>query len=172
MNGKIVWFMVLFGCVSAAAPSGLAQPAGACATMDPAIEVHVTGFKDRKGQVRAELFSDQKEDFLGSKQTLLGAGRVFNRLDMPTPSSGDAIICMPVPRPGSYSMVLLHDRNLSGEFNAFTDGFGFPNNPRLGFSKPAVERATVTVGETVLKIEVVLNYVQGLSVKPWKKPAP
>ena len=38
---------------------------------------------------------------------------------------------------------MLHDRNGDRRFNAFVDGAGFANNPRLGFSKPKARQASM-----------------------------
>jgi uncharacterized protein (DUF2141 family) len=140
-----------------------------CTEAVPSIEVHVTGFKDRAGQVRAELYSDSKDDFLASHRVLEAAGKIFHRIDTPTPLAGEAVICMPVPKPGRYSMVILHDRNGNGKLDGFSDGFGFPGNPKLSIGKPDVEKAVVSIGNSTVKITVVLNYLQGFSIRPWKK---
>ncbi len=147
---------------------GRAPYAGSCAGLEPEVEIEVIGFKDKAGNVRAELYPNNDEDFLEGGHKLLLAGKLFKRIDLPTPTQGSALICMPVPKAGTYSMSILHDRNANGEFDGFKDGFGFPGNPKLGWRKPKAAAAAVTVSTGVTKITVILNYVQGLSIKPWK----
>ncbi|MEQ9449359.1 MAG: DUF2141 domain-containing protein, partial [Rhodospirillaceae bacterium] len=107
------------------------------------------------------------EDFLASRQKLTAEGKVFKRIDVPTPEVGDSWICVELPGPGTYSMSVLHDRNANGKLDAFSDGFGFPTNPELGLSKPDVEEATFTAGEGRTDFDIVLQYYKGiLSVGP------
>lgn len=132
----------------------------------PSVLVRVSGFKDRDGQLRVELYPDDPEDFLAPGRALLAAGKVFQRIDIPTPQTGDAEVCVVVPTPGTYAMAILHDRNANGKLNPFSDGYGFPNNPRLGYGKPDVKDVAFPVGETQTTIEVVLNYWTGFSARP------
>ncbi len=48
----------------------------------------------------------------------------------------------------------------------FTDGIGFANNPKLGFSKPKARQATLDVGPGVIETTIVVNYLNGLSIGP------
>lgn len=142
--------------------------AGICKDETAAIQLDITGFRDRTGHTRAELYPPNDPDFLADDTKLMLAGKVFKRIDIQTPETGDAVICMPVPGPGQYTMSILHDRNENRKFDAFKDGFGFPNNPKLGWSQPKADQVRVTVGDKPLKITVVLNYTQGFSARPWR----
>ncbi|MDA5194181.1 DUF2141 domain-containing protein [Govanella unica] len=150
----------------------LGPEAAACETDlgTPAILVHVNGFKDRKGQIRVELYSDKKEDFLAGRQDLLSRNAVFKRIDVPVPPEGPVAICVEAPGAGRYSLVVLHDRNNNGKFNVFNDGVGFPNNPRLGLSKPDVAKATFDVTTNLTTLNITLNYLNGLKPEPVKHP--
>ena len=64
---------------------------------------------------------------------------------------------------------MLHDRNASGKLDPFSDGYGFPNNPKLGMSKPDVEDVTVIVFSKI-NLDIALNYWMGFSARPLKKP--
>ncbi len=146
----------------------LGSDAATCApdSMAVAVLVHVRGIKDNRGKVRLELYSDRAEDFLKSGSVLETQHRVFRRIDVPTPIGGQAYICMTLPEPGRYSMAVLHDRNNNGKLDVMNDGFGFPGNPKLGWAKPKVQQALFTVDSGVGHLDVVLNYVAGLAVKP------
>ncbi|MDA5194194.1 DUF2141 domain-containing protein [Govanella unica] len=136
----------------------------------PALLVHVEGFKDRKGQVRLELYSDQADDFLADRDDLLARHAVFVRIDVPTPAEGPVAICLQPPGAGQYSLMVLHDRDYNKKFTLFTDGVGFSNNPRLGLSKPSVKDVIFSVGGGVKDLTVVLNYMHGLTPRPVSRP--
>ena len=167
-----VALLVSLPCSNAAADQKpltiLGSDAAACASdsTETAVLVHVRGLRDAKGKVRLELYSDQPDDFLKSGYQLQQDHHVFRRIDVPTPAGGRADICMQLPGPGRYSMAVLHDRNNDGKLNIMSDGFGFPGNPKLSWSKPKVEKALFAVSGGVGHMDIVLNYVMGLSVKP------
>lgn len=132
--------------------------------------VSVTGFKDRTGNVRVELYPAVDGDFLAPRGKLRVEGKAFLRLDNPTPGEGDAVVCVPVPAAGEYAIAVLHDRNANSKLDVFSDGFGFANNPKLGFAKPHVSEATISAGEGETQLEVVLNYWNGLGARPLRRP--
>lgn len=140
----------VFGTPSACAPGA----------SGPAALVTTHGFKDRKGNLRIAVYHANEEEFLAS-------GRYVQRIDTPLTQSGPMTVCVPLPGPGSYAIVALHDRNADGKLNVFSDGFGFSNNPKLGRSKPAVDLMAVEV-RGVPSYSVTLNYVQGFSPRPWQ----
>ena len=135
----------------------------------PAVLVHVDGFKDRSGNLRVELYPAVEGEFLAPGSKLRAEGKVFQRIDNPTPESGDAEVCVVLPAPGPFAIAVLHDRNASGKLDAFSDGFGFPNNPRLGYGKPDAAAATFHANGGVTRLDVVLNYWNGLSARPLRK---
>lgn len=146
--------------------------AAACApgAPGPALLVTVTGFKSRDGQTRLKLYSDRQDEFLKSPQELTAAGKIFVRADIPTPLSGDAVFCLVPPGPGHYTLNAFHDRNEDGEVDIWRDGFGFSNNPKLGFGAPKAAQAAFSIQSGVLPMRVVLNYVIGLMPQPLKNP--
>jgi uncharacterized protein (DUF2141 family) len=137
---------------------GLCRPAEA----GPAVLVTVVGIKDRQGLLRAELYPANDDDFLEDDAILVRAGKTFRRVDMPLPPSGPVQLCVRVPGPGTYAMSLLHDRDSNRKFGLSNDGFGFPGNPKLGFSKPKAAQATVVAGRGITDITVRMNYRRGL----------
>jgi uncharacterized protein (DUF2141 family) len=132
----------------------------------PAIAVTVVGFKERSGQVRLELFPATNEDFLARRQDLQAAGKTFKRIDVPTPTTGPVTICMQLPAAGRYALAVLHDRNKNNRLEIFRDGFGFPGNPRLGYSKPDVSKVSFTTQGALTPLEIRLNYWNGIAARP------
>jgi uncharacterized protein (DUF2141 family) len=131
--------------------------------------VHISGFKDRAGILRVELYPAVEGDFLASSAKLKAEGKVFERIDNPMPQQGEADVCVPLPHAGPFAIAVLHDRNSSGKLDAFSDGFGFPNNPRLGYGKPAASEATFTAEAGVTRLDIVLNYWNGFAARPLKR---
>ncbi len=136
----------------------------------PAILVDVAGLRDRKGLLRLELYPANDDDFLADDNVLLSAGKAFARVDAPVPETAAVRICIKVPRPGSYALSLLHDRNANRRFDLAGDGIGFPGNPRLGWSRPSAQRAAVQAGSGVTHVGIRLNYRRGLSMRPLEAP--
>jgi uncharacterized protein (DUF2141 family) len=133
----------------------------------PAVRVQVAGLKDRKGSLRLELYPANDDDFLADDKVLIAAGKVFRRVDAPLKGGvGPIELCIRAPTPGSYTLALLHDRDDNRKFGVFTDGAGFPNNPKLGRSKPKAAAATLRLGSGVSEISIRMNYWRGLSLSP------
>ena len=129
------------------------NPAGKTAAL-----VAISGFKDAKGNIRVQLYSDRDEEFLEKRRKLQADGKVFRRIEVPTPGGDLVKVCVELPAPGRYTLVVLHDRNANGKLNAFSDGYGFSNNPQLGLSKPEAEAVAFEARAGLQQIDVVLNY--------------
>lgn len=136
----------------------------------PALLVAVTGLKDRRGLVRAELYPDNDGDFLADDAVLINAHKMFRRVDLDLPPSGPVVLCLRVPGAGRYSLSVLHDRNRNLKWDKSSDGLGFGGNPKLGWSKPKAAAASVVVGAGPTRTEIVMNYLRGLSYRPLKRP--
>lgn len=134
----------------------------------PALLIYAKGLKDRKGLLRAELYPPNDKDFLSDDNILLNEGKTFRRVDLNVPNSGDPVLCMRVPSAGRYSLSLLHDRDRNLKFGVFSDGIGFSGNPKLTRSKPKAVSAMITAGAGITRINVTMNYLSGLSMKPVK----
>lgn len=150
---------------AAAQPPVLGTDAAACApgAKGPAMLVTVTGFKDRDGNLRVQYYPAEEEDYLGS-------GRYIRRQEMPvTQVDEDMTVCLSLPAPGDYVMVALHDRNADGKLSVWGDGIGFSNNPKIPLGKPPLKNTRYTAGPGVNRMEITLNYMHGLSVRPIRK---
>jgi uncharacterized protein (DUF2141 family) len=141
----------------------LGSDAAACtARSGPAIQVSVTGLKDRKGSLKLELYPANEADFLKDDRDLIAAGKTFRRVRAPTPASGPVTMCIRVPHPGQYALLFTHDRDGKNKFNFWADGAGFPSNERLGRSRPKVDEAVINVGRSVAVINIRAQYLRGL----------
>ena len=65
---------------------------------------------------------------------------------------------------GEYTVSIFHDENQDGQLNTGflnipTEGFGFSNNPTLGFSKPTFDECKFVIEEIQnIVIPITLNY--------------
>ncbi|MEY4952329.1 MAG: hypothetical protein RL299_753 [Pseudomonadota bacterium] len=136
----------------------------------PALLVEATGMKDRTGNMKLEVYPSNEKDFLADDNILVAAGKTFRRVEVPVPQSGAVVVCVRIPGPGTYAVSVLHDRNTDRRFNWKIDGIGFSGNPKLGWSKPNYRKSSVSVASGgVSRIQVVMNYKNGLGVSPLKK---
>ena len=146
-----------------AAPAG-AQALGADATAcqpggGPALEATITGLKDRMGEVRLELYPATVEDFLKGDHELIAEDKVFRRVSIVPPKAGAVVMCVRVPHPGRYALVMIHDRDGKMKFNYKIDGAGTPSNRRIGFGKPKLPEAVVTVGAGITPVPIRAQYL-------------
>lgn len=146
----------------------LGVAAGRCRANEPgpAILVDVVGLRDRQGLLKLEVYPSNDGDFLGDDNVLVMAGKIFRRVEMPTPQQGGIQICIRVPRPGPYSLSLLHDRDSNHRFNVSSDGIGFSANPTLGWSKPSAAATRIIAGAGLTRTRIVINYRRGMSFRP------
>ena len=108
----------------------------------PALLVTVDGLKDRKGNLKLEVYPSNNKDFLQDDNILISEGKTFRRVVEPVPSSDPVVMCARVPGPGAYSVSVLHDRDMNRRFGWTVDGIGFSDNPRLGWSRRRPRRAS------------------------------
>jgi uncharacterized protein (DUF2141 family) len=148
---------------------GTAEAGCRPAEAGPAVIVSVEGLKDRRGILRLELYPPDDADFLADDAKLVNAGRTFRRLDVPVPPAGPVRLCMRLPEPGTWALVLLHDRDSNLKFNGLIDGAGFAGNPRLGLSRPKAEAARFVAGPELTRLTIRLNYWRGFSFGPLRK---
>jgi uncharacterized protein (DUF2141 family) len=167
---KVVWLAALMVLIPAAACAqvesnpDLGKAEGQCRPNEAgsAVFVTVVGLKDRRGTLRAELYPDNDQDFLQDDNILINQGKTFRRVEMPLPQAGAVQLCVRTPGPGAYTLSLLHDRDSNRKFGLSTDGVGFPNNPKLGLSKPRAAATRFQTGPGLTQISIRLNYRRGL----------
>lgn len=150
-----------------AAPAGgavLGPHAAACTDASrPAMLVRVIGLKSRSGMIRVQSYGGDPAHFFDK-------GSYLERVEVPTPASGAVEICMPVPRAGTYAISVRHDIDGQGNGGA-SNGGGMSGNPNISLMdvlfkrKPSPAQVAVPVtGRTI--VSVVMNYMQGGSVRP------
>ena len=168
---------LLFGATAAVAdlpPStpDLGKAGASCRANEtgPSAFVEVNGLRDRAGVLKLELYPANDRDFLADDNVLIGAGKVFRRVEVRVPQNGPVRLCIRVPSPGTYALSLLHDRDANRRFGLSIDGIGFSGNPSLGLSKPAAGAVAFRVGAMPTRIVIVMNYRRGLfSFRPLGK---
>ena len=132
----------------------------------PALLVNVTGLRDRQGRIKLEVYPSNNQDFLADDNVLINAGKTFRRVDLPRPAQGPVRLCVRVPAPGAYSLLVLHDRDGNHRFGLSGDGIGFGGNPRLRYARPSAAETRIVAGPRITVIDVVTNYRRGLSYRP------
>lgn len=128
----------------------------------PALLVTANGLKDRQGVLRAEVYPANDTDFLADDNILVSEGKTFRRVELPVPPSGPATLCVRVPAAGAYTVSLLHDRDGNRKFSVWSDGIGFPGDPKITRSKPKAAAATIHAGPGLTPVPITMNYLHGL----------
>ena len=116
--------------------------------------IHVTGFRNTKGVLGAELFTSSAgwpED----------VNKSFRHEHFPIEGDHATARFDHIPA-GNYGVVVLHDENENEKLdrNVFLvpkEGFGFANNPHVLLAAPPIEKATipVTCPETTTEIRLI-----------------
>jgi len=152
---------------SAAGAEQIGQDADVCrAGRGPAIQVNVQGLKDRRGELWLELYPPTPDDFLSADTDLIAQGKIFRRTRSRLPAAGSVEICIRVPRPGRYALMLRHNRVERDKFSFWSDGAGVAANQSLGRSRPRLDQALVTAGPGVTVVAIKMQYLRGLSFSP------
>ena len=131
----------------------------------PSLLITVTGMRDRKGTMKAELYPANDHDFLADDNVLINEGKTFRRVVIDVPESGPVTLCLRAPAAGTYGLSLLHDRDRDRRFNKSYDGdgIGFGGNPTsLGPFKPRIAIGRVIVGAGPTPVTVRMLYRNGL----------
>jgi uncharacterized protein (DUF2141 family) len=127
----------------------------------PRVLVDVSGIESDEGTLRVQIYSDNPDDFLVSGKKVL-------RVEVPSQPDVQKV-CVTFPQTGVYSMAVMHDKNANGRADIFTEGFGFSNNPKLGFGPPDHEDTLFEVGNGVKQMDVALIYYFQLQKKDSKR---
>lgn len=113
--------------------------------------VSVRQLQSNEGNVRVQVYSNNPDEFLEKGKRLV-------RVDVPTQRRG-LKICVPLPGPGKYALVVIHDRNANGIPDFMTEGFGFSNNPKLMLAPPDHAEAVFVANGGVVKMSVSMFYL-------------
>jgi uncharacterized protein (DUF2141 family) len=129
----------------------------------PAMLVKVAGFKVVSGNLRVQVYGGDPAQFVKGGERLL-------RTDMAVRAPA-AEVCIALPGPGRYAIAVRHDVDGDGK-GGVNDGGGFSRNPGISLADalarrmPRYEDVAVAVGNGPRPVDIVLNYRQGLSIRP------
>ena len=144
---------------STVAVVGLAIAAGLIAVAAPAsagnLHVHVTGFRNGKGDLLCALFS--------SADGFPESGSIAQTK---TPANGGGAECVFKDiGPGRYAVAVVHDENGNGKldriplFGIPTEGYGVSNNKTYSTHAPRFEESTFAYdGQADMTVEIGLRY--------------
>ena len=155
--------LVLLAATASPAPAHvLDEDAALCRTgQGPAIQVNVSGLKDRAGEIWLELYPNSEADFLRDDTALIAEGKTFRRIRT-KPLAGVASVCVRVPRPVRYALMLRHNRTGKDSFSVWSDGVGFPGNKPIGRHRPGFAQAAIDAGAGVTVTGIQMQYLHGL----------
>ena len=129
--------------------------AGVGQTPNCTLIIHVTGFRDHRGDVGATLFTSPD----GWPEN---NSKAYVHKPFPIPSDQATLTFDGLP-PGRYAVAVMHDENSNHKldrniFGIPKEGFGFANNPRVTVSEPKWEEAAVNVVAPTTEITIRLIY--------------
>lgn len=152
------------GARAAVTGTAVADPAACRAgSQRPAVLVKVAGFKRVGGSLRVQVYGSDPAQFVKGGERLV-------RIDMPVRAAVSEV-CVALPAPGRYAVAVRHDADGNGK-SGVNDGGGFSRNPDISLSDvlarrmPRYEDVVIAVGAGPKPVDIVLNYRQGLSIKP------
>jgi uncharacterized protein (DUF2141 family) len=153
------------GLAQVASSPDLGKAEGRCRPNEtgPALLVRVDGLKDRRGNLKLEVYPANDDDFLADDNVLINQGKMFRRVEQPVGAADPVELCVRIPGPGTYAVSVLHDRDANRKFGLSVDGITFSGNPKLSPSKPKAAKSSVVVtGSGLSRIAVTMQYRTGL----------
>ena len=140
-------------CAAHAAPSIETLP---CHGAPTPYKLYVTteGVRTNRGYLVANLYGADKRRWLADNGWLA----VWRDPAMP----GDETMCLYLPAPGRYAVVMFHDANADGRLNLGPlgpkEGYGFSNNVRPILSAPPLRSALFDAGLGDTTVTIRLRY--------------
>jgi uncharacterized protein (DUF2141 family) len=146
----LLTFSLLLTLLGLPAAPAFAADAGGCSLI-----IHITGFRNSKGLLGAELFNSSNgwpED----------VDKSFRHDHFPIQGDHATARFDHIPA-GKYGLVVLHDENENRKLDRNLlgipkEGFGFANNPHVFLSAPPIEKATIPVTCPTTTTEIRLIY--------------
>src|SRR3546814_19170189 len=74
--------------------------------------------------MKLELYPATEADWFEHRKTLEAAGKSFRRVWADVPASGAVAMCIKVPKPGRYGLVVTHDLARKNKVRTWKDGAG------------------------------------------------
>jgi len=116
--------------------------------------VTTQGVKNDHGYLVANLYGPDKRRWLADNGWLA----VWRDPAMP----GDETMCLYLPAPGRYALVMFHDANANGDLDLGPlgpkEGYGFSNNIRPFLSAPPLRSALFDVAGAETHVTIRLHY--------------
>ena len=116
--------------------------------------VTTLGVKTDHGYLVANLYGSDRHRWLADNGWL----NVWRDPAIP----GDETMCLYLPGPGRYALVMFHDANSDGDLNLGPfgpkEGYGFSNNVRPFLSPPSLASALFTVAPGDTRVSIRLRY--------------
>jgi uncharacterized protein (DUF2141 family) len=121
------------------------------------LRIHVDGLRNSKGNIGTIIFTSPAgwpED----------KGKAFRAGPAPIgPGQGQGTAVWKDLPPGDYAVAAIHDENSNHKLDRNLlgipkEGFGFANNPHVGWSAPPFSAAVVHVGCPETEIEIHIQY--------------
>jgi uncharacterized protein (DUF2141 family) len=135
----------------------MAQPLYAQAAGN-SVDVSFTGLKSSQGQVCISLYGGPKGFPDG------GTGSDFVATRCSPVKAEAATLTLTDLKPGNYAIVAHHDLNGDGTMNKGSfgipeEGFGFSNNPEIGFSSPSFDETKFALSEPKATVKILMRYL-------------
>jgi uncharacterized protein (DUF2141 family) len=116
--------------------------------------VTTQGVKNNRGYLVANLYGSDRRRWLADNGWL----NVWRDPSL----AGDETMCLYLPGPGRYALVMFQDANADGDLNLGPfgpkEGYGFSNNVRPFLSAPSLASALFTVGPGDTHVTIRLRY--------------
>jgi uncharacterized protein (DUF2141 family) len=125
----------------------------------PAIALSVAGVKAPRGKLRVYVYGDDPTMFLKRKKRL-------KRVNVDADQRDPVRICIRVPKPGRYALIVQHDINGNKRAD-WSDGGGASRNPNVTLLRlrPKYEETSFEV-RGVERLDIRLKYRQGFKIAP------
>jgi len=119
--------------------------------------VHMTGFRNDKGDAGVTLFKDTNGWPEDNDKALHHEGFPIDAATKTSTATFDKLV------PGTYAVAMIHDENLNHkmDYNMFhypKEGFGFANNPHVLLTSPSFQTASFNVACPVTEININVQY--------------
>jgi len=155
MRSWLAGLVVVLGFAVAAAASASVEILPCHGTPTPyRLLVTTQGVKNNHGNLVANLYGADKHRWLATNGWLA----VWRDPALP----GDETICLYLPGPGRYAVVMFHDANANGVLDLGPlgpkEGYGFSNNVRPILTAPSLASALFPVAAGDTRITIRLHY--------------
>ena len=119
------------------------------------LEIVVDAVRSSEGLMTVELYDDNPEGFI-KKLGRIKRARV-------NASQGETALCLKLPGPGRYAVVVYHDENANRKFDKTliglpAEGFGISRNPKIDFGLPDHADAAFDVADEAPNLRIHMTY--------------